>query len=90
MLSIDALPLELWFQVSSYLSTAEVLKFRLVAPRILLPTINAAVFENFVVDIDGTDDLTRWEEAEADGIALKRLQEVAASRIVEHVRVLSM
>jgi hypothetical protein len=89
MLSIDALPLELWLQVASYLSTAEVLKFRLVAPRILLPTINAAVFENFVVDIDGTDDLTRWEEAEADGIALKRLQEVAASRIVEHVRVLS-
>jgi hypothetical protein len=89
MLSIDALPLELWLQVAAYLTKAEVLKFRLVAPRILLAAINATVFKNLVIDVDGTDDLPRWEEAEADGIAVNRLQEVAASRIVEHVRVLS-
>jgi hypothetical protein len=89
MLSIDALPLELWLHIAAYLSKAEILKFRLVAPRILLATINATLYENLVVDVDGTDDLPRWEEAEAYGIAVNRLQEVAASQIVQHVSILS-
>jgi hypothetical protein len=55
----------------------------------VLPFINAIVFENLIIDVDGTDDLPRWVEAEADGVAIKRLQEVAASRISDHVRVLS-
>jgi hypothetical protein len=87
--SIDALPLELMQQISSLLQKEDLLKLRLVAPRTILPFINALVFENLIIDIDGTDDLPRWFEAEADGEAIKRLQEVAASRISDHVRVLS-
>jgi hypothetical protein len=87
--SIDALPLELMRQISSLLQKEDLLKLRLVAPRTVLPFINAIVFENLVIDIDGTDDLPRWVEAEADGVAIKRLQEAAASRISDHVRVLS-
>ena len=88
--SIDALPIELLQKISASLAKEEILKLRLVAPRTLLPYINAIVFENLVVDIDGTDDLPRWVEAEADGVAIKRIQDVAASRISDHVRVLSV
>jgi len=88
--SIDSLPLELMQQISSLLQKDDLLKLRLIAPRTVLPFINALVFENLIIDIDGTDDLPRWVEAEADGVAIKRLQEVAASRISDHVRVLSM
>jgi len=87
--SIDALPLELLQQISSMLRKEDLLKFRLVAPRTVLPFLNALLFENLIVDVDGTDDLPRWVEAEADGVAIKRLQEVSASRISDHVRVLS-
>lgn len=87
--SIDELPLELMRQISSLLQKEDLLKLRLVAPRTVLPFINAIVFENLIIDVDGTDDLPRWVEAEADGVAIKRLQEVAASRISDHVRVLS-
>lgn len=87
--SIDALPLELLQKISLLLEREDTLKLRLVAPRSILPYLNAILFENLVVDIDGTDDLPRWYEAEADGVAVKRIHEVAASRISDHVRVLS-
>ncbi|KAG8758620.1 hypothetical protein FRC14_007748 [Serendipita sp. 396] len=89
MRSIDSLPQELWLQISSQLNREDLLKFRLVAPRTVLPQINSILFENLVVDVDGTDDLTRWEEAEADGVALDRLRQVTNSRIADHVRILS-
>lgn len=87
--SIDALPHEILMQITAQLAKEHLLKLRLVAPRFLLPAINAMVFENLIINVDATDDLTRWEDAEADGVALKRLQDVAASRIADHVRVLS-
>ncbi|KAG8849773.1 hypothetical protein FRB91_009605 [Serendipita sp. 411] len=90
MRSIDSLPQELWLQISSQLNREDLLKFRLVAPRTVLPQINSILFENLVVDVDGTDDLTRWEEAEADGVALDRLRQVTNSRIADHVRILTL
>ena len=89
MRSIDALPRELWLSITSLLSHADLLKFRLVAPRALLADVNQIVFENLVVDVDGSDDLTRWYDAERDGMALQRLNDVAKSRIADHVRTLS-
>lgn len=88
--SIDALPLELLQKISGLLEKEDILKLRLVAPRSLLPYLNSLVFENLIVDIDGTDDLPRWVEAEADGVVIKRIQEVATSRIADHVRVLTL
>ncbi|KAG8814016.1 hypothetical protein FRC17_001331 [Serendipita sp. 399] len=90
MRSIEALPQELWQQISAQLNRSDLLKFRLVAPREILPQINSVLFEDLVVDVDGTDDLTRWEEAEADGVAIRRLQQVAKSRIADHVRILTL
>lgn len=90
MRSIDALPLELWLSISSYLDYRDLLKFRLVAPRGLLSTINATIFDNIVIDVDGTDDLPRWQDGEIDGVVTKRIEAIANSSVLQHVRVLSM
>jgi hypothetical protein len=89
MISIDALPLELLQHILSMLNRSDLVKFRLVAPRRVLPEVNALVFKNVLIDVDTTDNLTRYPGAEEDGVALQRLKDIAASRIVEHVNILS-
>lgn len=90
MRSIDALPREIWLSIASLLTREDLLKFRLVSPRQLLPEVNSIVFENLVINVDGSDDLTRWYDAERDGVAIQRLNDVAKSRIADHVRTLTL
>ncbi|PVF92001.1 hypothetical protein CPB86DRAFT_718326 [Serendipita vermifera] len=90
MISIDGLPIELLQHIFTMLDRNDLVKFRLVAPRRVLPEINALVFKDIFIDVDGTDNLTRYEGAEEDGVALRRLKDIAASRIVEHVNVLTL
>ncbi|KIM21531.1 hypothetical protein M408DRAFT_304310 [Serendipita vermifera MAFF 305830] len=87
--TIDALPFELLQKIFGLLEKEDILKLRLVAPRSLLPPLNSLLFENLIVDISCTDVLPQWAKEKADRMVIKRIHEVAVSRISDHVRVLT-
>ena len=89
MQGIGDLPVELLIIIIDQIPRKDILNFRLGAPRNILPLINSIVFRKICLPIDTSDDLKRRESVdEEEGVALRRLVDVAQSGIVKHVRVL--
>ena len=78
MLSIDALPVELWMAVISYISRKDLIRFRLCSSRTLLPMVNHFLFEKLYIN-SGAAEGRR---------AATRMLAVSSSNIAQHVRVL--
>ena len=78
MLSIVALPVELWMEVISHMTREDLLQLRLCSSRTLLPIINQFLFETIYISVG----------AEEGRRGAARMRAVSRSTIAQRVRVL--